>query len=121
MQLHSLREQFWGRAALAPAILYGSGRFSLHIEITFVDRRDGKNCPDALDISGRCSEAAAHPGLRLWAVPRIGYVYGFLYNHRWGLARRIMAGQGVLEVNDANFDQEVLRSEQPVLVDFWAV
>jgi len=34
---------------------------------------------------------------------------------------RIMAGLGVLEVNDANFDQEVLRSEQPVLVDFWAV
>lgn len=31
-----------------------------------------------------------------------------------------MAGAGVLEVNDANFDQEVLRSEQPVLVDFWA-
>ena len=32
-----------------------------------------------------------------------------------------MAGLGVLEVNDGNFDQEVLRSEQPVLVDFWAV
>ena len=32
-----------------------------------------------------------------------------------------MAGLGVLEVNDANFDQEVLHSEQPVLVDFWAV
>ena len=31
-----------------------------------------------------------------------------------------MAGLGVLEVTDANFDQEVLRSEQPVLVDFWA-
>jgi thioredoxin 1 len=31
-----------------------------------------------------------------------------------------MAGAGVLEVNDANFDEEVLRSEQPVLVDFWA-
>ena len=24
-------------------------------------------------------------------------------------------------MNDANFDQEVLKSEQPVLVDFWAV
>jgi thioredoxin 1 len=32
-----------------------------------------------------------------------------------------MAGLGVLEVNDANFDQEVLKSDQPVLVDFWAV
>ena len=32
-----------------------------------------------------------------------------------------MAGTGVLEVSDANFDQEVLKSEQPVLVDFWAV
>jgi len=31
-----------------------------------------------------------------------------------------MAGPGVMEVNDANFDQEVLKSEQPVLVDFWA-
>jgi thioredoxin 1 len=31
-----------------------------------------------------------------------------------------MAGLGVLEVNDATFDQEVLKSEQPVLVDFWA-
>jgi thioredoxin 1 len=32
-----------------------------------------------------------------------------------------MAGLGVLEVNDANFDEEVLKSEQPVMVDFWAV
>ena len=28
---------------------------------------------------------------------------------------------GVFEVSDATFDQEVLKSEQPVLVDFWAV
>jgi thioredoxin 1 len=32
-----------------------------------------------------------------------------------------MSGLGVLDVNDATFDQEVLKSEQPVLVDFWAV
>jgi thioredoxin 1 len=32
-----------------------------------------------------------------------------------------MAGLGVLEVSDATFDQEVLKSEQPVMVDFWAV
>jgi len=32
-----------------------------------------------------------------------------------------MAGIGVLEVSDATFEQEVLKSEQPVLVDFWAV
>ncbi|HTW61443.1 MAG TPA: thioredoxin [Terracidiphilus sp.] len=32
-----------------------------------------------------------------------------------------MAGAGVVEINDANFDQEVLNSEVPVLVDFWAM
>ena len=31
-----------------------------------------------------------------------------------------MAGNGILEVTDSNFDQDVLKSETLVLVDFWA-
>src|ERR1051326_2886591 len=31
-----------------------------------------------------------------------------------------MATTAILEVTDSNFDQEVLKSEQPVLIDFWA-
>src|SRR5258708_18998387 len=31
-----------------------------------------------------------------------------------------MAGQNVVEFTDQNFDDEVLKSTQPVLVDFWA-
>jgi len=31
-----------------------------------------------------------------------------------------MASENVLEITDANFDEQVLKSTQPVLVDFWA-
>ena len=31
-----------------------------------------------------------------------------------------MASEAILEVTDGNFDQAVLKSEQPVMVDFWA-
>lgn len=31
-----------------------------------------------------------------------------------------MASDAIFEVNDSNFDQDVLKSDQPVLVDFWA-
>src|SRR5450631_1818174 len=31
-----------------------------------------------------------------------------------------MAGNGIVEVTDANFEQDVLKSDKPVLVDFWA-
>jgi thioredoxin 1 len=29
-------------------------------------------------------------------------------------------GQGVLDVNDQNFESEILKAEKPALVDFWA-
>jgi thioredoxin 1 len=32
-----------------------------------------------------------------------------------------MASPNVVEVTDSNFENEVLKSSQPVLVDFWAV
>jgi thioredoxin 1 len=31
-----------------------------------------------------------------------------------------MAGENIKEFTDGNFEQEVLKSTQPVLVDFWA-
>jgi thioredoxin 1 len=31
-----------------------------------------------------------------------------------------MASSAILEVTDGNFDQMVLKSDQPVLIDFWA-
>ena len=30
------------------------------------------------------------------------------------------ASNAIMEVTDANFDADVLKSEQPVLIDFWA-
>jgi thioredoxin 1 len=31
-----------------------------------------------------------------------------------------MASEAIMEVTDANFDADVLKSDQPVLIDFWA-
>jgi thioredoxin 1 len=39
---------------------------------------------------------------------------------RYHEEKRKMAGNGIVEVTDANFDADVLKSDTPVLVDFWA-
>src|SRR2546423_8111027 len=39
-----------------------------------------------------------------------------LYNEKFKLKNKIMA----LEITDANFDELVLKSDKPVLIDFWA-
>lgn len=31
-----------------------------------------------------------------------------------------MASEAILEITDANFDQTVLKSDRPVMIDFWA-
>jgi thioredoxin 1 len=36
------------------------------------------------------------------------------------MAGQHIAGQHVTEVNDSNFEKDVLQSTEPVLVDFWA-
>jgi thioredoxin 1 len=37
-----------------------------------------------------------------------------------GNGEEIMAGTNTLELTDTNFENEVLKSDMPVLVDFWA-
>jgi thioredoxin 1 len=32
----------------------------------------------------------------------------------------LMASDAILEITDSNFDQMVLKSDQPVMIDFWA-
>jgi thioredoxin 1 len=36
------------------------------------------------------------------------------------MASDATASKAIMEVTDANFDQEVLKSDQPVMIDFWA-
>jgi thioredoxin 1 len=41
-------------------------------------------------------------------------------NHHYNYGEEIMAGDNTLTFNEADFDKDVLNSDVPVLVDFWA-
>jgi thioredoxin len=43
-----------------------------------------------------------------------------LENRERELLGGMMASNSIVEVNDSNFDQDVLKSDKPVLIDFWA-
>jgi thioredoxin 1 len=70
------------------------------------------------------SAAPVHPIEVLgfsWPIVRMGFYTVSLGTSKAGApTEELMAGNGIVEVTDSNFDQDVLKSETPVLVDFWA-
>jgi len=60
------------------------------------------------------------PRGRRRVAPRRCRAYNPFPITRWESKRSITMAEGVLELTDQNFDAEVVRSSQPVLVDFWA-
>jgi dolichol-phosphate mannosyltransferase len=84
-----------------------SGFRVVEVPITFRDRRAGHS-----KMSWRIAGEAA------WLVPRLRRHYT-LYSANRPPEENQMAGT-LKDVTDANFQAEVLESENPVLVDFWA-
>jgi thioredoxin 1 len=84
-----------------------SGFRVVEVPITFRDRRAGRS-----KMSWRIAGEAA------WLVPRLRRHYT-LYSANRTSEEKQMAGT-LKDVTDANFQAEVLESENPVLVDFWA-
>src|SRR4051795_8144302 len=84
-----------------------SGYRVVEVPITFRDRRAGRS-----KMSWRIAGEAA------WLVPRLRRHYT-LYSASQPPEENQMAGT-LKDVTDANFQAEVLESENPVLVDFWA-
>lgn len=50
--------------------------------------------------------------------PVVPKEHNHICTHQGGIF--LMAGQNVIEITDGSFEEEVLKSDVPVLVDFWA-
>jgi thioredoxin 1 len=44
----------------------------------------------------------------------------FIKEMKLKIAKKLMRGGQMLEITEANFEKEVLKSDKPVLLDFWA-
>src|ERR1039458_3518287 len=75
-------------------------------------RRKSGRWPPGMPVSNPCDRAARSPP---WRRDRFPALSEHRSNHQRGGNMK-----SIVELNETNFEAEVLKSAQPVLVDFWA-